>query len=643
MSPAIVDHRAGRQRRTAWRQPRRRSAPTSTRWSSRRRRSDRACCSSACSCHPITAPRICAISSAIYAEVAKARRAALVPFLFEGFGDAIEMFQPDRIHPLAAAQPKLLDKVWPELSRCWRAAWEGAVSRPHPGVPRVERRADSPPIPIASTCAVPPNSPRITFRRRESSGPRRCRAGANRHDVCGVALRRPRLGAALVARNIAAMLEGRFRRQPREWRPLVYCWRGGQRSRSLAHVLNEVGWRAVQLEGGYRAYRRQVVADLARLPQRFRFVVICGLTGSGKSRLLGRARARRRADARPRSASPVTAGRCWATCPGTPNRRKNGSRASSAQRSNGSTRRARYSSNPRASASAACRCPMHCSRRCAGPGTSARHAARAARRAAQGRVCALPRRPRAARRRPATLSRAPRQADHCALAGDGDCRRLGRARRRAARGALRSHVCTFARAQFSDSARWARSRGAHGIMRRRLRHSPPRCEPCSILRRRRYRDHDLRLSDSQRLRRGAPRRQPARRLRGRARPRRRDHASAGAAVQPFGDDVHSALDQGHGAGAHLHADLRDAVRRSPDAGHRACRPRLARRRCADAGDGGGDRCGACRWRRMDAAGEGATDPAGLGDARGPCRDARSAMPPTSAASRFGSTPAASSW
>ena len=93
-------------------------------------------------------------------------------------------------------------------------------------------------------------------------------------------------GAALVARNIAAMLETAFAERAREWRPLVYCWRGGQRSRALTQVLNEIGWRAVQLEGGYRTYRRHVVAELARLPLRLRFVVICGLTGSGKSRLL---------------------------------------------------------------------------------------------------------------------------------------------------------------------------------------------------------------------------------------------------------------------------------------------------------------------------------------------------------------------
>jgi len=96
-----------------------------------------------------------------------------------------------------------------------------------------------------------------------------------------------RLGAAKVARNIAQMLEVAFAERPRDWRPLVYCWRGGQRSRSLAHILNEIGWRAMQLDGGYRAYRRHVVARLATLPLRLDFVVVCGLTGSGKSRLLG--------------------------------------------------------------------------------------------------------------------------------------------------------------------------------------------------------------------------------------------------------------------------------------------------------------------------------------------------------------------
>src|SRR5215467_14995933 len=93
-------------------------------------------------------------------------------------------------------------------------------------------------------------------------------------------------GAALVSRNIARHIEKRFRGRGRDWRPLVYCWRGGQRSAAMAHVLREVGWHAATLEGGYRAYRREVLAQLDALPARFRYRVLCGATGSGKSRLL---------------------------------------------------------------------------------------------------------------------------------------------------------------------------------------------------------------------------------------------------------------------------------------------------------------------------------------------------------------------
>src|SRR5436853_2071523 len=93
-------------------------------------------------------------------------------------------------------------------------------------------------------------------------------------------------GAALVSANIARHLRERLHDRPRGWRPLVYCWRGGGRSNALAHVLFEVGWRAGRLDGGYKAYRRAVVAELGTLPQRFQWRVLCGLTGTGKSRLL---------------------------------------------------------------------------------------------------------------------------------------------------------------------------------------------------------------------------------------------------------------------------------------------------------------------------------------------------------------------
>jgi tRNA 2-selenouridine synthase len=95
-----------------------------------------------------------------------------------------------------------------------------------------------------------------------------------------------RAGAPIASRNIARHMETVFADQPRDWKPLVYCWRGGGRSGSLTHVLRQVGWDAVRLEGGYKAFRKQVVADLDELPARFGFRVVCGATGSGKSRLL---------------------------------------------------------------------------------------------------------------------------------------------------------------------------------------------------------------------------------------------------------------------------------------------------------------------------------------------------------------------
>src|ERR1041384_3446027 len=78
-----------------------------------------------------------------------------------------------------------------------------------------------------------------------------------------------KLGAALVAKNVAAHIERHFRDQPKEWKPLVYCWRGGKRSGAMAHILREVGWDATTLDGGYRAYRRFVVSALCDFPSQF--------------------------------------------------------------------------------------------------------------------------------------------------------------------------------------------------------------------------------------------------------------------------------------------------------------------------------------------------------------------------------------
>jgi tRNA 2-selenouridine synthase len=101
-----------------------------------------------------------------------------------------------------------------------------------------------------------------------------------------------KIGAALVSKNIGRHIDERFRGRDRGWRPVVYCWRGGQRSAAMAHVLRQVGWEAATLAGGYRTYRREVMAQLENTPRRFSFWVVCGATGSGKSRLLAALAAR---------------------------------------------------------------------------------------------------------------------------------------------------------------------------------------------------------------------------------------------------------------------------------------------------------------------------------------------------------------
>ena len=95
-----------------------------------------------------------------------------------------------------------------------------------------------------------------------------------------------KLGAAIVARNAAAHLEGPLADKEGGWRPLVYCWRGGQRSDSFATILSQVGWRAETLEGGYQTYRRLVVRRLYEDVVRPPVVLIDGYTGTAKTEIL---------------------------------------------------------------------------------------------------------------------------------------------------------------------------------------------------------------------------------------------------------------------------------------------------------------------------------------------------------------------
>ncbi len=94
-----------------------------------------------------------------------------------------------------------------------------------------------------------------------------------------------KVGAPMVAKNVSHYIETLWRDKPHDWHALIYCWRGGNRSGAMAHILAKIGWPVIQLDGGYKAYRNYVNAALS-LPPAPSFKVVCGTTGSGKTRLL---------------------------------------------------------------------------------------------------------------------------------------------------------------------------------------------------------------------------------------------------------------------------------------------------------------------------------------------------------------------
>lgn len=93
-------------------------------------------------------------------------------------------------------------------------------------------------------------------------------------------------GAAMVFHNIAAHVDRAVIDKPRGWRPVVYCWRGGSRSGAMAWALGAIGFQVTLIEGGYKAWRAELVADIARRVSPLTFRVVCGPTGCGKTRLL---------------------------------------------------------------------------------------------------------------------------------------------------------------------------------------------------------------------------------------------------------------------------------------------------------------------------------------------------------------------
>jgi len=95
-----------------------------------------------------------------------------------------------------------------------------------------------------------------------------------------------RVGAALVAAHLAEHLKGALAGHPKRWRPLVNCWRGGMRSGSMVQVMRMVGWDAQPLAGGYKTWRAHVIRTLDALAPQLPLRVVCGATGSAKTRVL---------------------------------------------------------------------------------------------------------------------------------------------------------------------------------------------------------------------------------------------------------------------------------------------------------------------------------------------------------------------
>ena len=95
-----------------------------------------------------------------------------------------------------------------------------------------------------------------------------------------------KVGAALVAKNAAVHLQGPLADKPGSWKPLVYCWRGGQRSGSFASILSQIGWRVDTIAGGYKSWRALVVTALYDTPIASPVIVLDGNTGSAKTEVL---------------------------------------------------------------------------------------------------------------------------------------------------------------------------------------------------------------------------------------------------------------------------------------------------------------------------------------------------------------------
>ena len=178
--------------------------------------------------------------------------------------EMLDAIAPD-MAPAAPTPMRSTDHVQPKAHRRSRTASTPSSTR--------ARRASSP----RTGCPARSTGRRSTTPSARSSAPSTSRSRRSRRGSAA-----PRWSRATSRRTSSATSLDK----PHDWTPLVYCWRGGKRSGALATVLDQIGFRVHVLEGGYRAFRRAVVAALDELPARFDWRVVCGPTGSGKSRLL---------------------------------------------------------------------------------------------------------------------------------------------------------------------------------------------------------------------------------------------------------------------------------------------------------------------------------------------------------------------
>lgn len=93
-----------------------------------------------------------------------------------------------------------------------------------------------------------------------------------------------RIGSMYICQNIANHLKNEEIFHPRN-KLVLYCARGGQRSKSFWSILSSIGFDCERIEGGYKSYRNEVLSYFST-PPRQKFITLYGMTGCGKSELI---------------------------------------------------------------------------------------------------------------------------------------------------------------------------------------------------------------------------------------------------------------------------------------------------------------------------------------------------------------------